>query len=66
MRSDIQQDPVEQLGSLEIIAAWYSRGLSEINITESKYSSLFQENPPELPHTIPFLGRYACRCWKGH
>lgn len=62
MRSDIQQDPVEQLGSLET-AAQYSRGLSETETTESKpILSPF----PGRSSTILSLGSNACRHWKGH
>ena len=67
MRSDIQQDPVEQLGSLETELHNTAGDLVKLKPQRAnKYSSLFQENPPELPHTILSLGSYACRRWKGH
>lgn len=66
MRSDIQQDPVEQLGSLETELHSPAGDLMKLKPQRAnKYPALFQEDPPELPHTILSLGSNAGRHWKG-
>lgn len=65
MRSDIQQDPVEQLGSLETELHSTAGDLVKLKPRgANKYSSIFKGNPLELPHSIPSLGSYTCRRWK--
>lgn len=65
MRSDIQQDPVEQLGSLETELHSTAGDLVKLKPQRvNKYSSAFQENPLEYPRSIPSGGSYACRRWK--
>lgn len=67
MRSDIQQDPVEQLGSLETELHSTAGDLVKLKPQRAnKYSALFQKDSPELPHTILSLGSNAGRHWKSH
>lgn len=53
MRSDIQQDPVEQLGSLE--TELHTTAGDSVKLQPqraNKYPALFQDDGPELPDTI--------------